>query len=834
MTAPHALSLGDPNYTAANIAEPMRQGWRDELAEIGGRSPLLHFVDGPRTRIELSTTHPGGLAQFITGKTTLLSQPHPRRPRPAHRQARRRRDRRQGPRTAHHARHRLRPPRHRPRRVAARRRSSTARRSCCARSRSAATAATSSSSCAAPRSSTRRSPRALDEQFGIALDADAFVALADARRRRSSRTRSSTACAASPRTCTGSTCSRGSSSRPSPMSPPACARTPPTSSTRCSTRSPATPRRKWAVEESYAPVEPQRSRPAPARDRHPAARRRRRAGERVAQIAAGNSLVVKTLPGTGGTQTIVNALGCLVAPEQARARGQPAPRDPERHRPAARRHRAAGLRGRAAHAAPRPHPLDRPQREGRASRKLGEVDDALVRLRKVLLDYRGALARRDPALGVSVLDCVTELSRLALLPDAAGDDRAARPRDRRAPRARPRRRPRRRCSRPRTLGEFRYGPATRPGTARTFANERGRDARARARQAAAPRRAAAPARARERAHRRDADAPVRDASPSSASTCACSSTSATPSTSSCPRSSTARSASSSPRPRRAGTPRRCRARTAAGCKKLAREYVRPGVHVERPARGARAHPAAAHRCGSASSPPASRPRCRRHRRRAGRLPAGRRRTSRRLDAPLGVTEHASAARRTCRSRTARQSSAGLAADSDVLHNLQERSALASTAARAASSTRCSTDLAARHVPEDQVAAELELAWWQSALESLLAADRALLGANTAVLDRLEADFRLVDEAHAAGSAQLLAWQLAENWKIGLVDWPDEAAALKRAAAPRPHRRRRACRTPPRTCRARSRRSGWPRRTRWTSITDTHAVSTPSCSSTPAR
>ncbi len=90
------------------------------------------------------------------------------------------------------------------------------------------------------------------------------------------------------------------------------------------------------------------------------------------------------------------------------------------------------------------------------------------------------------------------------------------------------------------------------------------------------------------------------------------------------------------------------------------------------------------------------------------------------------------------------------------------------------------DLARRHVPEEQVAAELELAWWRSALESLLEADRALLGANTSVLDRLEADFRLVDEAHTAGSAQLLARQLAETWRIGLVDWPDEAQALRRA------------------------------------------------------
>ncbi|BDZ55734.1 hypothetical protein GCM10025870_28070 [Agromyces marinus] len=34
---------------------------------------LIRFDDAPRTRIELSTTHPGGLPQFISGKSTLLS-----------------------------------------------------------------------------------------------------------------------------------------------------------------------------------------------------------------------------------------------------------------------------------------------------------------------------------------------------------------------------------------------------------------------------------------------------------------------------------------------------------------------------------------------------------------------------------------------------------------------------------------------------------------------------------------------------------------------------------------------------------------------------------------
>src|SRR5690606_19691351 len=47
--------------------------WRDEIASIGGRNPLLHFEDHPANRIELSSTHPGGLPQFISGNKILLS-----------------------------------------------------------------------------------------------------------------------------------------------------------------------------------------------------------------------------------------------------------------------------------------------------------------------------------------------------------------------------------------------------------------------------------------------------------------------------------------------------------------------------------------------------------------------------------------------------------------------------------------------------------------------------------------------------------------------------------------------------------------------------------------
>ncbi len=73
ITSPDGLSLGDPELVAGNIADRAWPRWQAELAAVGGRSPLVQFIDSPRTRIELSTTHPGGLPQFITGKSTLLS-----------------------------------------------------------------------------------------------------------------------------------------------------------------------------------------------------------------------------------------------------------------------------------------------------------------------------------------------------------------------------------------------------------------------------------------------------------------------------------------------------------------------------------------------------------------------------------------------------------------------------------------------------------------------------------------------------------------------------------------------------------------------------------------
>jgi hypothetical protein len=90
------------------------------------------------------------------------------------------------------------------------------------------------------------------------------------------------------------------------------------------------------------------------------------------------------------------------------------------------------------------------------------------------------------------------------------------------------------------------------------------------------------------------------------------------------------------------------------------------------------------------------------------------------------------------------------------------------------------DLSARHVPAADVASELELAWWQSVLERMLQTNQALLSANTSVIERLEADFRLVDDAHAGANGSLLAGSLADAWRVAVLDHKQEALALREA------------------------------------------------------
>ena len=121
----------------------------------------------------------------------------------------------------------------------------------------------------------------------------------------------------------------------------------------------------------------------------------------------------------------------------------------------------------------------------------------------------------------------------------------------------------------------------------------------------------------------------------------------------------------------------------------------------------------------------------------------------------------------------------LAEESEVLKTLEERAQVTDTL-KELHLSELVDDFANRHVTGDHVASELELAWWRAALEHILRGNEDLLGQDTNILQRLESDFRLVDEAHAASNAKRLAWQLAERWSVGLMDWPDEASWLKGA------------------------------------------------------
>ena len=202
----------------------------------------------------------------------------------------------------------------------------------------------------------------------------------------------------------------------------------------------------------------------------------------VAEIESGSSLVVKTLPGTGGTQTIVNAIGALVARDKRVlvVGARRASLDGIAHRLGqvglgGAAVSTSGLRRDLIQSISRNEKVEQP--------RVADVDDALVRLRKVLLDYRSALTRRDPELHVSVLDALGELARLAqlrhapsttarldhasLVALATGRDRVARD-----------------LARAAELGEFRYGPGRLAVVRRILHLVRRGHPRARAREAA--------------------------------------------------------------------------------------------------------------------------------------------------------------------------------------------------------------------------------------------------------------------------------------------------------------------------------------------------------------
>lgn len=529
---------------------------------------------------------------------------------------------------------------------------------------------------------------------------------------------------------------------------------------------------KQQLEASYKPVTaPHPNRRAPEVDRHlydsdP------EQDDVLAQIGAGHSLVVRTLPGTGGTQTVVSAVGELV-----RAGKRVLVVSPRRSTLDGISHRLSrvGLSGLAV--TPRllrrnlVEAISRNEAASQSSQR--DIDDALVRLRGVLLGYEEALSKTDRRFSVSPLEALRELSRLAMLEQpptttvrldekALGQltlDRSSIAED---------------ITEAARLGQFQYGPSDSPWYGVDFTTtEAARSAYALAVDLAESQLPRLVSQANQLIEQtslrpyetiselgvylrllmgvRDTldrfspdvfDRPLDDVIAAHA-----------------PRGGEDMSN---------GNRRRLR--------KLAREYVRPGVHVSdmyaRLVQIQQQRVLWQRYSTVVGAPPA--------------VPLGISEVATafqaayqdldELDRVLGVERDSERLRAMPLPTLARRTT-DLARESEVLQNIQERTAIVERL-RAAHLEALIDDLSARHVPVSQVASELEQAWWQSALERMLQTNEALLSANTAVIERLEADFRLVDDAHAGAGGNVLAGRLADAWRIAVADNRGEALALR--------------------------------------------------------
>lgn len=119
----------------------------------------------------------------------------------------------------------------------------------------------------------------------------------------------------------------------------------------------------------------------------------------------------------------------------------------------------------------------------------------------------------------------------------------------------------------------------------------------------------------------------------------------------------------------------------------------------------------------------------------------------------------------------------LAADKQTLITLPERTLLIENM-REHGLSELLDDLAAREVDVDGVGPELELAWWQSALEAMISGDDYLAMSDGESLRQLEADYRLADNAHIASGASRLRWVLARRWRHGVAAAERDATSLR--------------------------------------------------------
>lgn len=119
----------------------------------------------------------------------------------------------------------------------------------------------------------------------------------------------------------------------------------------------------------------------------------------------------------------------------------------------------------------------------------------------------------------------------------------------------------------------------------------------------------------------------------------------------------------------------------------------------------------------------------------------------------------------------------LAEDTGALENLGERS-LVMSRLNEAGLADLARDLGRLHTTREHVALELDQAWWQSALESVISRDNSVLAYTPKQIEANEVRFRVAYEAQTAMGAKALAYELSTRWHSALQNSSTEAAAFK--------------------------------------------------------
>src|SRR5699024_6865018 len=120
----------------------------------------------------------------------------------------------------------------------------------------------------------------------------------------------------------------------------------------------------------------------------------------------------------------------------------------------------------------------------------------------------------------------------------------------------------------------------------------------------------------------------------------------------------------------------------------------------------------------------------------------------------------------------------LVEDSHTLHTLPERTIVIDQLTEQGLEDLLD-DFQARGVSSDEVTLELEVSWWQSALEAMVSADEHLAATTGEQLARLEEEFRIADTAHQESGPSRIRHTVGTRWEKASRDYRDAADSVRR-------------------------------------------------------